>query len=120
MSWPKCLQTETARPKCPMTETAQTETAQTETARPKSPVPTRASPEKESCPKIFHCIEYTFYIHDLLTTCPENRVCPEVFHCNEYTFYYSGFLRNCALALEIKVALKIFILLNVLFTFRIF
>ena len=77
MSWPKCLQTETARPKCPMTETAQTETAQTETARPKSPVPTRASPEKGSCPIIFHCIEYTFYIHDLLTTCPENRVCPE-------------------------------------------
>ena len=64
------------------------------------------------CPEIFHCIEYTFYIQDFLTTCacPENRVCPEIVHCIEYIFYHSGVLTNCALALEIRVALKSFTL----------
>ena len=66
-------------------------------------------PWKQSCPGIFHCIEYTFYIQNFLATCacpgkqrvhwiycteciffiiqdfwatcacPENRVCPELF-----------------------------------------
>ena len=37
--------------------------------------------KKLSCPEIFHCIEYTFYIQDFWATCacPENRVCPENF-----------------------------------------
>jgi len=39
-------------------------------------------PWKQSCPGIFHCIEYVFFIiQDFWGTCacPENRVCPEIF-----------------------------------------
>jgi len=42
---------------------------------------TRACPEKQSCPEIFHCIEFTFYIQDFSATCacPEKQRCPGIF-----------------------------------------
>jgi len=48
--------------------------------------------KKQSCPEIFHCIEYTSHIQEFWATC----VCPEKqrgpwIHSTEYFFYYSGF-----------------------------
>jgi len=54
-----------------------------------------------------------FRIFEQLALALKNRVCP-IFHCIEYIFGHSGFLSNYALAL------KIFTVLNTLFTFRIF
>ena len=56
-------------------------------------------PEKQSCPEIFHCIEYTFYIQDFWATCacPEKQSCPEIFHCVEYIFFIiQDFWATCA------------------------
>jgi len=52
MSWPKYSQTETARPKCPVTETAQTETAQTQSTQTKTArlnQPDRIGQTEKSC-----------------------------------------------------------------------
>jgi len=49
-----------------------------------------------------------------------NRVFPENFHCIEYISYHSRFLSNSALALKTTVFPEFFIVLNILFTFRIF
>jgi len=38
--------------------------------------------KKQSCPGIFRCVEYVFFIiQDIWATsaCPENTVCPEIF-----------------------------------------
>jgi len=56
-----------------------------------------------------HCIEKCFTVHDFRATC----ACPENFHCIEYTCYIQNFL-------QLALALKIFTVLNILFTFRIF
>ena len=77
---------------------------------------------KQSCPGIFHCIEYTFYIQDFWATCacPENRVCPGNFSLYWIYFLHSGFLSNLSLPWKTEFARKIFTALNILFTFRIF
>jgi len=61
---------------------------------------TCACSEKQSCPGIFHCIEYTFYILNFWATC----ACPEkqrVASLNLlywiYIFYHSGVLSNLLL-----------------------
>jgi len=58
---------------------------------------TCACPEKQSCPGIFHCIEYTLYIQEFWATCvcPEKQSCPEIFRCMEYTFYIHNFWAAC-------------------------
>ena len=72
-------------------------------------------PEKQSCPEIFLCIEYTLYIQDFNDLrLPWKQSFPWNFCCDEYIFYHSGFLSNFALAL------KIFTVLNTFFTFRSF
>ena len=67
---------------------------------------TCAFPEKQSCPGIFHCIEYTLYIQEIWETraCPEKQSCPEIFRCVEYTFYIQDFWATSA-ALKNRVAL---------------
>ena len=82
--------------------------------------------EKKSCPEIFPCIEYTFYIQESWATCAcpdKQRVpwnfslywnifchsgflsnkrcrgkqsCPENFQCMEYTFYIQNYWVTCA------------------------
>ena len=56
-------------------------------------------PEKQRCPVIFHCIEYTFTFRrfEQLSLALKNSVCPENFHCFEHLFHRSGFLSNLRL-----------------------
>ena len=58
---------------------------------------TSACPEKKSCPEIFCCMEYTFYILNFWATsaCPEKPICPEIFRCMEYAFYIQNFWTTC-------------------------
>ena len=46
-------------------------------------------PEKQSCPEIFRCMEYTLYIHNFWAACPcsEKQNCPDIFHCIEQTLF---------------------------------
>ena len=64
-------------------------------------------------------ILFTFRIFEQLALALKNRVCPENFHCIEYTFYIQDFWATCACP-ERQSVLKFFIVLNILFTFRIF
>ena len=50
---------------------------------------TCACPEKQSCPEIFRCMEYSFYIQNFWATCacPEKQSCPDIFHCIEHVFF---------------------------------
>jgi len=75
MSWPKCPQTETAKPKCLVTETDQTETAQTESVRPKNPVPPSARSTKSLRPVAF-CYHEVFVDiwPSIYSTKPDNLV----------------------------------------------
>jgi len=60
---------------------------------------TCACPEKQSWPKIFHCVEIFFTIHRVFEqrcACLKNRECPENFHCIEYTFHIQDFWATCA------------------------
>jgi len=69
-------------------------------------------------PGIFHCIEHVFFIiQDFLATCacPEKQSCPGIFHCSEIYFTIQDF-EQLAVALKNRVVLKIFILLNIIFT----
>jgi len=58
---------------------------------------TCACPEKQSCPDIFHSIDYTLYIQEFWATCacPEKQSCPEIFRCMEYSFYIQNFWATC-------------------------
>jgi len=82
-----------------------------------------ACPEKQSCPGIFHCIEYTFHIQEFwaiymrLSWKIEGALNSQYWLC---IFYHSGFLSNFVLALKNRVALEFFTVLNILFTFRSF
>ena len=100
---------------------------------------------KQSCPEIFHCIKYTFYIPEFweicacpekqrvlwincdeyvffiiqdfwaTCTCPEKQSCPGIFHCIEYVFLSFRIFEQLALALKNRVALEFFIVLNMYF-----
>ena len=56
-----------------------------------------ACPEKQNCPGIFHCTEYTFYIQEFWASCmrlPWKTELPWI-HSTDYIFFYhSGFLSN--------------------------
>ena len=80
-----------------------------------------ACPEKQSCPGIFHCIEYTFYIQEFWATsaCPEKQSCPDIFTVLNMYFYYSGVWVTCACP-ENRVALEFFTVLKDILLFRIF
>jgi len=56
-----------------------------------------ACPEKQGCPGIFHCIEYTFYIQEFWAICMR-LPCKTEGALNSqywlYIFYHSGFLSN--------------------------
>ena len=56
-------------------------------------------PEKQSCPEIFHCIEYTFCIQESWATCafPEKQRVPWNFWLYWNIFYHSEFLSNLPL-----------------------
>jgi len=56
--------------------------------------------ENRVCPKIFHCIEYTFYIQDFWATCacPEKQSVPWKFLLYCIYFLHSGFLSNLRLS----------------------
>jgi len=62
---------------------------------------TCACPEKQSCPGILHCIEYTFYIQEFWTACAylKNRACPEFTVLNIYFLLFRIF-EQLALALK--------------------
>ena len=82
---------------------------------------TCACPEKRVCPEIFHCIEIFFIFQDFWATC----ACPEKqsawIHCIEYIYFLSfRILNNLRLPWKTEFALKLFTLLNILFTIRIF
>jgi len=56
-----------------------------------------ACPEKQSCPGIFQCIEYTFYIQEFWATCMRLPWKTEGALNSQYwlyIFYHSGFLSN--------------------------
>ena len=59
---------------------------------------TCAYPEKQSCPGIFPCIEYTLCIQEFWSACacPEKQSCLEIIRCKEYTFYIKNFWATCA------------------------
>jgi len=43
-----------------------------------------ACPEKQSCPEMFRCMEYTFtyrIFEQFACACPEKQSCPDIFHC---------------------------------------
>jgi len=67
-----------------------------------------ASPDKQSCPEIFHSIEYTFYIQDFWATCacPEKQSVPWNFSLYWICFLHSGFLSNLRLPWETEDALN--------------
>jgi len=72
---------------------------------------------KKSClPWNFHCIEHTFYIQDFWATCacPENQRVPWI-HCIEYIFLSFKMFEQLALTMKIRVALKIFTVLNIFY-----
>jgi len=73
-------------------------------------------------PEIFHYIEYTFHIQDFWATCacPEKQSVPWKFSLYRIYFLHSGFLSNLRLPWKTECVLKFFIVLNILFTFRIF
>jgi len=81
-------QTETARPKCPVTETAQTETAQTETAqtetartnRPNRNGQTESVRPKSPVPVIFLHWQHNWYPYKQLATYALSCLCIPV--CN--------------------------------------
>ena len=58
-----------------------------------------ACPEKQSCPEIFHCIQYSFYIQDFWATCacPEKQNLTWNFSLYSNIVYISGFLSNVSL-----------------------
>jgi len=65
--------------------------------------------KNQSCPEIFQCIEYTFYIQDFQQLALALKtVSPEIFHCIEYIFYHSRFLSNFVLVLKNRMCPKIF------------
>jgi len=66
---------------------------------------TSAFPKKQSCPGIFHCIEYTLYIQEFWATraWTEKQSCPGIFRCMEYTFYILNFWATCACREEQRV-----------------
>jgi len=77
-----------------------------------------ACTEKQSCPGIFHCIEYTFYIHEFWATCMRLPWKTEGALNSQYwlyIFYHSGFFEQLALSLKNRVALKFFAVWNILF-----
>jgi len=108
-----------------------------------------ACPEKQSCPEILHCIEYTFYYSGVLSNLRlrwktkgalnpqywiyfllfrnlsnsalalKNSVALEFFTVLKYILSFRIF-EQLALVLKKRVILKIFIVWNILFTFRIF
>ena len=59
---------------------------------------TRACPEKQSCPEILHCIEYTFYILEFGATCacPEKQRVSWIDSTKYIFFIIQGFLATCA------------------------
>ena len=67
----------------------------------------RAWLEKQSCPEIFHCIEYTCYIQDIWATfaCPEKQSCLGIFHCIEIFLSFRVF-EQLALALKTDLPWK--------------
>ena len=69
------------------------------------------------------CIETFFIVQDIfeqLALALKSRVCPEIFHCIGYIFHHSGFLSNLCFPWKTEFGLKIFAVLNILFTFTIF
>ena len=81
---------------------------------------TCACPEN-SCPGIFHCIEYTFYIQNFWVTCacPEKQRVPWIY-CIECIFFLFRIFEKLALALKNRVALEFFTVLKHILWFRIF
>jgi len=69
-----------------------------------------------------HRIENFFTVQDFWATCscPEKQSATWQFSQYRIYFCHSGFLSTFALALKNRVALKIFTVLNILLTFRIF
>jgi len=77
--------------------------------------------KNRGCPGIFHCIEYTFYIQNILPTCacPEKQRVPWI-HCIECRFFIFRIFEQLALALKNRVALQFFTVLKYISLFRIF
>ena len=65
-----------------------------------------------------YCIENVFTVQDLRATCtcPDKLSVPWKFSLNRIHFLHSGFLSNLRLPWKTECALKIFTLVNVLFT----
>ena len=78
--------------------------------------------KKRVCPEIFHCEYIFFIIQNFWATCagPEKQSLPYNFSLYWNIFYHSEFLSNLRLPWKTAFALKIFTVLNILFTFRIF
>ena len=78
---------------------------------------TSACSEKQSCPKIFCCMEYTFHILNFWTTCacPEKQRVPWIHYIECIFYYYSGLLCNVRLPWKTEGALKFFAVLNIFF-----
>ena len=72
---------------------------------------TCACPEKQSCPGIFHCIEYVFSIAQdfwAICSCPGKQSFLGIFHCIEIFFLSFRIFEQLALALKTEFALKFF------------
>ena len=66
-------------------------------------------PEKQSCPKTFHCAEIFFIFQDFWATCaiPEKQSVPWI-HCTEHIFLIIQNFEQLALALKSRVSPEIF------------
>ena len=83
-----------------------------------------ACPEKQSCPRSFHCIEYTFYIQEFWATCIHMPWKTEGALNSQYwlyIFYHSGFLSNLRFHWKTELPWNFSLYLNMYFlSFRIF
>ena len=76
----------------------------------------RVCPERQSCPEIFHCIEYTFIfrIFEHLALALKNRMCPE-FTALNICFYRSGLLSILHLPWKTELTWKFSLYWNIFY-----
>jgi len=79
--------------------------------------------EKQSCPKIFHCVEIlyfiSFMIFEQLALALKNRLCLKFFAVLKYFLSFRIF-EQLVLGLNTEFAQKFLTVVNILFAFRIF